>query len=150
MNPRAYKAWYNLGHCYQALGDTEAATRHFLTAIKLVEKDHPDYDWAYANLSELLLKSGDADKAYAAAAKAADRNPMSARNFFLGGKALDKLGKTDLALNWLQRSAALDPSYPEPYYLLSRLYQRLGDKEKAEEASRKFSALKAAQPGKKR
>ena len=28
--------------CYQANGDTETAIRYFLTAIKLVEKDHPD------------------------------------------------------------------------------------------------------------
>lgn len=145
-NPQSYKAYDNLGLCYQALGDTELATRYFLTAIKLVEKDHPDYDWAYANLSSLLFDKGDFEKAFAAASKAADRNPYSARNFYFGGKALAKLGKNDLCVNWLERSVALDPNYPEPLYLLARVYSQLGQDEKAKAALEKFQALKATAP----
>ena len=88
INPKSYKALDNLGLCSQAQGDSEMATRYFLTAIKLVETEVPDYDWAYANLANLLLEKGDAEKAFAAASKAADRNPYSARDFYLGGKAL--------------------------------------------------------------
>jgi len=150
LDPRFYKAWDNLGLCDQALGDNEKATRHFLTAIKLVEKDHPDYDWAYANLAELLLANGDAEQAFRAVSMAADRNPKSPRNFYLGGKALDKLGKDDLALSWLQRSAALDPNYPEPLYLLSLIYHRLGDEQKAADARNQFLAVKTRQPEKRR
>jgi tetratricopeptide (TPR) repeat protein len=145
-NPQSYKAYDNLGLCYQALGDTELATRYFLTAIKLVEKGHPDYDWAYANLSSLLFDKGDFEKAFAAASKAADRNPYSARNFYFGGKALAKLGKNDLCVNWLERSVALDPNYPEPLYLLARVYSQLGQDEKAKAALEKFQALKATAP----
>ena len=108
INPQSYKAYDNLGLCYQARGETELAIRHFLTAIKMVEKDHPEYDWPYANLADLLLENNDFEKAFAAASKAADRNPRSARNFYLGGKALCKLQKVDLCVNWLQRSVALD------------------------------------------
>jgi tetratricopeptide (TPR) repeat protein len=143
LSPTSYKAWDNLGLCYQALGDTETAIRHFLTAIKLVEKDHPEYDWAYANLSDLLFKNGDMEKAFAAASKAANRNPHSARNVYFGGRALFGLGKTDLAVNWLQRSAALDPNYAEPYYLLARIYHKLGDAQKSYAAREKFLELKA-------
>lgn len=146
VDPLSYKAYDNLGLCYQANGDTETATRYFLTAIKLVEKDHPDYDWAYANLADLLVEKGDAERAFAAASKAADRNPLSARNFYLGAKALWKLGKTDLCLNWLQRSVSLDPSYPEPQYLLARVYTQLGQDAQAKEALEKFRALKASAP----
>jgi Flp pilus assembly protein TadD len=146
INPQSYKAYDNLGLCYQALGDTELATRYFLTAIKLVEKDHPDYDWAYANLSSLLFDKGDFEKAFAAASMAADRNPYSARNFYFGGKALAKLGKNDLCVNWLERSVALDPSYPEPLYLLARMYSQLGQEDKARAALEKFQALKATAP----
>jgi tetratricopeptide (TPR) repeat protein len=145
IDPNSYKAYDNLGLCYESLGDAEMAARHFLTAIKLVEKDHPDYDWPYANLANLLVDS-DAERAYAAAAKAADRNPYSARNFYLGGKALWKLGKTDLSLNWLERSVALDPNYPEPLYLLARIYSKLGQEDKAKAALEKFRAVKAASP----
>ena len=150
LNPRSYKAWDNLGLCWEARGDQEKAIAHYLEAIKLVEKDHPEYDWAYANLADLLVKMGDAERAYAAAAKAANRNPNSARNFYIGAKALDQLGKTELALNWLQRSAALDPNYSEAQYLLARVYRELGQQDKAAEARKRFLELKAKEPARRR
>jgi len=87
---------------------------------------------------------------FAAASKAADRNPHSARNFYLGGNALCKLEKTDLCVNWLERSALLDPSYPEPLYLLAKAYGQLGRPQKAKEALEKFRELKAKSPGNRR
>lgn len=150
IDPQSYKAYDNLGLCYQALGDTGLATRYFLTAIKMVEKDHPEYDWPYANLADLLLENNDFEKAFAAASKAADRNPYAARNFYLGGKALCKLQKTDLCRNWLERSVALDPNYPEPLYLLSKVYAQVGQEEKAKETLEKFREVKARVPQTKR
>jgi tetratricopeptide (TPR) repeat protein len=150
LNPQYYKAWDNLGLCWQARGDNQRAIAHFLHAIKLVEKDHPEYDWAYANLADLLVQTGDAEAAFSAAAKAANRNPGSARNFYIGAKALEKLGKTELCLNWLQRAAALDPSYSEAQYMLSRVYYRMGQTDKAQEARSRFLELKSKEPNKRR
>ncbi len=150
LDQNSYKAYDGLGLCYEAKGDNAKATRYFLTAIKLVAKDHPEYDVAYADLAELFLKTGDTRKAFDAAAIAANRNPTSARNFYLGGKALEQLGKADLALNWLERSAALDPNFPQPLYVLARIYRKLGQKEKAAEARRKFLEAQAKAPGKPR
>jgi tetratricopeptide (TPR) repeat protein len=150
LNPASYKALDNLGLCYEARGENNKAIGYFLASIKLVEKDHPEYDWPYANLADLLLKTGDNRRAYDAASKAADRNPNSPRNFYLGGKALFNLGKTDLCIHWLQRSAALDPSYPEPLFLLARVYHQLGQEQKAADARKKFLELKAKAPATKR
>ena len=138
INPRSYKAYDNLGLCYEAKGDNERAVRYFLTAIKLTENDHPEYDSAYADLAELLLKTGDAQKAFDAASKATKRNSYSARNFYLGAKALEQLGKFDLSLNWLQRSIALDPNYPEPEYLLARVYRHSGRQRKPKKRAKSF------------
>jgi tetratricopeptide (TPR) repeat protein len=146
IDPKSYKAYDNLGLCYQARGETDLAIRHFLTAIKLVETDHPEYDWPYANLASLLVDEGDARQAFSAASKAADRNPFSARNFFLGGKALHRLGKLDLASNWLERSASLDPDYADPLYLLGRVYAQLGQESKAKDALQRFREVKAREP----
>ncbi len=146
VNSQSYKAYDNLGLCYQARGETELATRYFLTAIKMVENDHPDYDWPYANLADLLLENNDFEKAFAAASKAADRNPNSARNFYLGGKALCKLQKIDLCVNWLERSISLDPNYPEPLYLLSKAYAQSGNEEKARATLETFREVKARTP----
>jgi len=146
LNPASYKAFDNLGLCYEAKGDNQTAIRYFLTSIKLVQKDHPEYDWPYANLADLLIKTGDNQKAFDAASIAADRNSHSARNFYLGGKALFNLGKTELSLNWLERSAALDPNYPQPLYLLVRVYHKLGQERKSAEAQQKFIAVQAKVP----
>ena len=150
LNPRSYKAYDNLGLCYEANGQDEKAVRHFWAAIKLVDDQHSNDDWPLANLAELFLKLRDAQKAYALASRAADRNPYSARNFYLGGKALCELDKTDLCLNWLQRSSALDPNYPDPLFLLARVYQKLGDEDKSKEALEKFVKAKAKQPSHRR
>jgi len=150
LNGHSYKAYDGLGLCYEAKGDNAKATGYFLTAIKLVEKDHPEYDVAYADLSELLLKTGDTRRAFDAAAMAAKRNPRSARNFYLGGKALEQLGKTELAVNWLERSVALDPNYAQSLYVLARIYHKLGQEQKASEARRKFLEVQAKAPGKSR
>lgn len=146
LNPRSYKAFDNLGLCYESKGDTDKATRYFLTAIKIAQKDAPDYDWAYANLADMLIKHGNNQKGFDAASMAADRNPASARNFYLGGKALLNLGKYGLARNWLERSTSLDPAYPQPLYLLVRVYHKLGMEEKSAEAQRKFLAAQAKAP----
>jgi tetratricopeptide (TPR) repeat protein len=150
LNAHSYKAYDNLGLCYEAKGDDAKATRYFLTAVKLVEKNHPEYDAAYADLAELLLRTGDNKKAFDAAAMAANRNPASARNFYLGGKALQQLGKIDLSLNWLLRSSALDPNYPQPLYVLTLIYHKLGDEKKYAEARQKFLDAQAKVPAKRR
>ncbi len=138
LDPKSYKAYDNLGLCYEALGKEDEAIRHFLQALDLVYKDHPEYDWPYANLANLLLKRGENQKAFQLASEAAVRNPASARNFYLTGKALSRLEKLDLAVKWLKQSVELDPTYPEPRYLLGQVLMKLG---KAEEAQREFQAF---------
>jgi len=142
LNPKSYKAFDNLGLCYDALGKEEEAIRHFLKALDLVYKDHPNYDWPYANLANLLLKRGESEKAFQLASEAATRNPSSARNFYLTGKALARLEKIELAQKWLKQSIDLDPAYPEPRYLLGQLYMKQGRKEDAEREFKAFEEVR--------
>ena len=146
ISPAYYKALDNLGLCYAAKGDDEKAMRYFLGAIKLVEKDHPEYEWPYINIAELLLKRSDPRRAFDAASKAANRNPLSARSFYIGAKALDHLEQAEQSLNWAQRAAALNPDYSDAWYLMARLYRKLGQEAKAEEARHRFLAAKAKEP----
>ena len=88
LDPRAYKAWDNLGLATEALGDVAQAQQHYLKAIALVHKDHPRYDVVYANFADLLIKLGNYQRAFDLAAEAAERNPDEPRNLFLAGKAL--------------------------------------------------------------
>ncbi len=146
LEPRSFKAYDNLALCYEALGDAENAVRHYLAAIDLARSEQPDYDWPYANLANLLIDGNDPQRGFDAAATAAKLNPGSARNFFLAGKALTRLGRHREALQWLEQSAALDADYAEPLYLLGQAYKRLGDDESARRALAAFESVKARQP----
>jgi len=130
--------------------DVARALRHYLKAIELVHTRHPSYDVVYANLADLMLKLGDYRKAFDLAAEAAQRNPDDARNLFLTGKALVKLERYDVSLQWLERAATLDLSYPEPRYLLAQAYRHLGRTADAERALNAFKEVHARTPAARR
>ena len=150
LDPRAYKAWDNLGLASEALGDVAQAQQHYLKAIALVHKDHPRYDVVYANFADLLIKLGNYQRAFDLAAEAAQRNPDEPRNFFLTGKALVQLGRSDLSVRWFEQAIALDPDYPEPHYLLAQTYRALGRAADADRALKSFQAAAARAPKERR
>jgi len=134
-----YRAHDSLALCYESVGRNADALKEFLKALDLVYKDHPEYDSAHADLADFLLRREQPEKAFQMAAEAAQRNPNSARNFFLTGKALVTLNKDALSLRWLERTVQLDPAYREAHYLLARTYQKLGRKD---DADREFSRVR--------
>lgn len=140
-DPRNYRAHDNLALCYAAVREDGKAMQHFLKALELVHKDHPQYDTVYANAAHFLLERGSFEKAFQLAVEAADRNPRSARNFFLAGKALMRLEKPELSIRWFQQAIALDSSYAEAYYWLSNGYRKLGRNEDAVRELKTFSEL---------
>src|SRR5207302_9833909 len=79
IDPKNYKAWDNLGVCYDAMSQDADALRSFFKALDLVARDHREYDWPYANLADFFLRRNEAAKAFQLAAEAAQRNPASAR-----------------------------------------------------------------------
>ena len=141
LDPLAYRAWDNLGLAAEALGDVAQAQQHYLKALSLVYKDHPGYDVVYANFADLLIKLGNAQRAFDLAAEAAQRNPGEPRNFFLAGKALVQLDRSDVSVKWFQQAITLDPDYPDPHYQLSQAYRKLG---RTEDAGRELQAFQAA------
>ncbi len=150
LDPRAYKAWDNLGLASEALGDVAQAQQHYLKAIALVYKDHSHYDVVYANFADLLIKLGNYQRAFDLAAEAAERNPDEPRNLFLAGKALVQLGRNDLSVRWFEQAVALDPDYPEPHYLLAQTYRALGRTADAEREMNSFKAAAARAPKERR
>ena len=146
VDPRAYKAWDNLGLASEALGDVAEATRCYARAMAVAQTDAPAYDVVYANYADLLIKDGQYQKAFDAAAEAAQRNPRDARNFLLAGKALIKLEAMDVAIKWLTQAVTLDRESPEAHYLLARAYRQLGKAEEAQAAMSAFQAASARAP----
>jgi tetratricopeptide (TPR) repeat protein len=146
LDPRAYKAWDGLGLAAEALGDVAQAQQHYLRAVALVHKDHPRYDVVYANYADLLIKLGNLQRAFDLAVEAAQRNPNEPRNFFLAGKALVQLGRSDLSVRWFEQAIALNADYPEPLYLLSQAYRSLGRPADADRLLKSFQEVAARAP----
>ena len=146
INPKNYKAWDNLGVCYDALGRDADALRSFTRALDLVVKDHPEYDWAHGNVADFFLRRDQNEKAFQFAAEAAQRNPQSARNAYLTGKALVRLGKHELSVRWLNRAVELDSQYPDALYLLGQTYKRLGRQADAARTFERFQEANKSRP----
>jgi tetratricopeptide (TPR) repeat protein len=140
-NPKHYRAHDNLAVCYAAQQKDSDALLHFMKALDLVHQDHREYDAAYANAAEFFLDRGEFEKAFQLAAEASERNPNAARNFFLTGKALARLEKSDLAIRWLKQASEIDTNYQEAYYWLFQLYRKVGKTEEADVAVKKFKEL---------
>jgi len=150
IDPSAYKAWDNLGLATEALGDSAQAQQHYLKAIAIVHKAYPRYDVVYANFADLLIKQGNYQRAFDLAAEAAERNPDEPRNFFLAGKALVQAGRSDIAVRWFERSIVLNPDYPEPHYLLSQAYRKIGRDADADRELKLFQEAAARAPKERR
>ena len=144
QEPGHFRAHDNLGLCYAALRQDADALKHFLKALDLVHKQHPDYDTVYANAANFFLERNEFQKAFQLGVEAAKRNPRSARNFFLTGKALVRLEKPELSIRWFREAASLDPTYSEPHYWLANVYRKLGKAEDANQALAKFRELSKA------
>jgi tetratricopeptide (TPR) repeat protein len=147
LNPAWYKPYDGLGVCYEADGNNEDAVRTFMDGVARLYKDPvAGGDVLYADFAELLLKLNSNDKAFDLAAEAASQNPTSARNYLLAGRALEQAGAWSRSVVWLQRSAALNPKYPDPHYFLSRAYRRLGNHDAAQQERQIFEDLSAKAP----
>ena len=138
LDPKHYRAWDNLGVCYDVMQKDTDALKAFFRALDLVMKDHPEYDVAHANLVDFFVRREQHEKAFQLAAEAAQRNPASARNVFLTGKALTKLDKHEFSLRWLEQAVKLDPNYSEAWYLLAQTCRRTGKNDRAAEALARF------------
>ena len=62
------------------------------------------------------------------------------------GRLLGKENKDGEALQELRQAAANDPEYPDPHYAMGEIYQRTGDKQRAEIEWGIFEQLKQAHP----
>lgn len=68
-------------------------------------------------------------------------NPGFAPSYFLRGKIRMQQGTSDSALDDFRTAVRFDPTYSLPYYKMAQIFERRGDREQAETARQKFTAL---------
>ena len=144
--PKLSNAYYTQTLCNASLNTEEECSRHYRKALDRVHKDPPTYDCPYANLAIWMINRGEYKKAFDLGVEASRRNPSSARNFYLTAKALSYLDQLDLSIKWLKQSIGLDPDYPEPHYLLARLYRKKGLQDEAQREFKAFRELASKRP----
>ncbi|PYV20423.1 MAG: hypothetical protein DMG27_23085, partial [Acidobacteria bacterium] len=103
---------------------------------------HEPYSWAYSSLGKLLTRTGELEKAgevLEEGSAAADARVFSA----LGDLRIrqHRLAEAEAAL---RRAIALDPSFPDPHYLLGRVLSAVGRTDEARAEFAAFEKSKAA------
>ncbi len=82
---------------------------------------------SFVTLSQKYLKSGDAERAEAAAVLAPVKDPKWRDGYINLGQVYLSINKFDLAKQSLDKALAIDPFSGQAHYLLSLAYQELND-----------------------
>ena len=142
LDPKFMKAYDNLGLTYEALGQFDDATRIYQQAILMNRSERVPSPWPPLNLGTLLVKLERLPEAEVYLDESLKYDPHFSKAHFQMGLMLEKEKKDEQACKELLEAAHNDPSYPEPHYLLGRIYTRQGDKLKANVEWQTFQKLK--------
>jgi tetratricopeptide (TPR) repeat protein len=127
---RAIEIDANVAEAHAALGviafwyewDLQAAEKHFLRALEL-DPNNANVHQAYAHL---LSNTGQHEKALVEAKLARELDPLNLAGNALEGQFLFFAGKTDEALNQLNKTIDLDANFWLTHLIISRVYAEKG------------------------
>ncbi len=121
--------------CIFSLVDSLTLQKKFNKAVEKLDvfvENNPDSDRAFAKLYDLHLELGHQDKAFEQLVQLERFEPQN--RFIKMQMALHLVEKNDskAAISKLKEIAALSPKFGKTYFLLSTIYEREGDEEKAQ------------------
>jgi tetratricopeptide (TPR) repeat protein len=144
LDPQMMRAYDNLGLCYDYLGRSAEAIKHYRRAIELNRRQARPSPWPHVNLAALLVSAGELSEAERLLGEALKYDARLPQAHYQLGLLLEKQGRPDGAEAALSEAVRLDPNYAEPHYTLGRIYQRRGEAARAKEAFAEFQRLKKA------
>jgi tetratricopeptide (TPR) repeat protein len=121
-DPGFVRAYDNLGLCYEALNQPNAALPAYRKAIELNRSAASKSAWPPLNLAILLQNRGDVKEAEALVREALKYEDLAQAHYQLG-VMLEQHGSLDDAIAELKHAADRDPEYADPYYALARIYR---------------------------
>ena len=130
-----------LGFALEALGDDAGAIAKYERAIELNATREGSFSSAHVNLSAYYNRTGDPDKALEHARKAIELDPKSDRAWFQKGRADERQGSLDDAVDALNQAIAINPRASSYYYVLAGVYRRLGWPDESRKALDVFKRL---------
>jgi tetratricopeptide (TPR) repeat protein len=142
LDPNLYKAYFFLGWCQQAGGNTEGAKQSFRTSAEIVQASGINYGWPFSDLGELLVTEGLYDEGLGWLYRGVRNDPELPYTHCKYAEALLKTEKSGEIEQHLKKAIELDPGYTQAYYVLGRYYTISGDRDRAKEALAKFQELR--------
>ena len=126
-----------LGSAEIFMGQHDSAVARLRDAVEL----NPNFTWAHGDLGLALTFAGQAEDAVAPfneAVRLSPRDPFCFLWFYLLGLATFLVGRSDEALQHVERSLRLNPSIPGPYRVRAACLSELGRLEEARAALAEF------------
>jgi predicted TPR repeat methyltransferase len=140
IDPALADAHYLLGTASKALDDPAGSIRHFTRALEL----KPDFEFAYRDLFDLLLRSGLTEDAKAIIRRAILAFPRSAEFRFLLGNLLFNERDFEGAVSCHGKAVALEPTAAVSHKIMGDAYGHLGHHPKAVECYEKAISIDPA------
>ncbi len=130
LNTSYADAYNNLGVAFLRTGQTDQAIAHYKKAVAI----NPGYAEMQYNLGNALAREGNWADAIACyrAALSTERDSVKAskvRNNI--GAALERLGKSDEALEQFSEALQINGNYPEAHFNVGRMLAQLGRRDEA-------------------
>jgi tetratricopeptide (TPR) repeat protein len=135
-DPNNEKAEDNLGLSLEAKNQVEEAIAAYQKAIELDQKSEAHSEQPYLNLGSLLAQSNRLEESLPWLARAAEIAPAAFQTHYELAKAYLNCNRFELARIQAEQAVKLNPNDSSGHYLLGRVYQHLGQKDRAQEQFR--------------
>ena len=139
LDPKSYQAHYLLGNTLVKQTQIDAAIAEYQAAIDLA----PEKPRTYYQLALAKVIQGDIDGAQQSLAKALAADEQYAPAYTELGTLLMEQGRFAEAVDPLQKAIRYGPTEETPYYLLTRVFSRLGEKKQSDDMLRQYQQVKA-------
>jgi TolB-like protein/thioredoxin-like negative regulator of GroEL len=134
LDPSLWEAYYNYARAAYHQGRMEKALELFETAIRVNPDDYESPTLAapvYKHLGDGAGFEASAAEGVRRAKRHLEDYPENQRAWYLGAVALLYQGKRALAMEWADKSLAIDPSDPAIRYNMGCFYALAGDRDRA-------------------
>jgi tetratricopeptide (TPR) repeat protein len=140
-SPGFARAHDNLGLCYEALHQPDAAIAHYREAVRLNRGEPHPSGWPALNFGILLRSRGELDEAERLFREALTYDRRFAPAHYQLGVVLEEHGRLEDAVEALRHAVQADAEYSAAHYALSRIYRRQGRAAEADAAMNTFKKL---------
>ncbi len=140
IDPASYQAHYLLGNTLVQQRQIDAAVAEYQAAITIA----PEKPRTYYQLALVKVIQGDMNGVEQALAKAVAADERYAPAYTELGDLLMQQGRFAEAVEPLRKAIQYGPTQESPYYLLTRVYARLGQKQQSDAMLQRYKDVKAA------